>query len=108
MLYLYLIMDADIKKLLEQNLQITKNNNRMLRTMRRNAFYGTVIRILFFIIILGVPTYIYFTYLAPLFAGNSTQAFIVWRQLLHFLNIPIQTFHQILNGISSVSGSIKQ
>ncbi len=101
-------MDADIKKLLEQNLQIAKNNNRMLRMMRRNAFYGTVIRILFFIIILGIPTYVYFMYLTPLFSGNSTQAFTAWKQFLHFLNIPIQTFHQILNGISSVSGSIKQ
>ncbi len=101
-------MDADIRKLLEQNLQIAKNNNRMLRLMRRNAFYGTVIRILFFIIILGVPTYIYFTYITPFFSGNSIQALTAWKQLLHFLNIPVQTFHQILNGISSVSGSIKQ
>ncbi len=47
-------------------LQLTRENNRMLHAMRRNAFLGGIIKFIFYVLILIVaPLWVYSTYLAP-------------------------------------------
>jgi uncharacterized membrane protein YukC len=52
----------------EQELyELTRENNKMLHAMRRNAWLGGIVKIIFYILILVVaPLWIYSTYLAPL------------------------------------------
>jgi hypothetical protein len=56
-------MDSELKSLLEENLQISKENNKMLHKMRRAARWAFLWRILLWAIILGLPVYLYYLYL---------------------------------------------
>ena len=53
-------------KTLTELLRLTEDNNRMLHKMRRNAFWGGLIKfVLYAFIFVGFPLWIYATYLAP-------------------------------------------
>ena len=56
-------MDPDLQELY----RLERENNRMLRSLKRRSFWGGVFRIALFVIALGVPIWLYFTYLAPIF-----------------------------------------
>ncbi len=57
-------MDPDKQKL-DEIYRLERDNNRMLRSMRRNAFWGGLFKIILYLFVLGVPIWLYFTYLAP-------------------------------------------
>ena len=45
--------------------RITRENNKMLHAMRRNAFWGGVIKFIIYAAFLLVPIWVYTQYLAP-------------------------------------------
>ncbi len=101
-------MDEDLKTLLEDNLRIAKDNNRMLRAMRRAAFVGIIGRVIFWIFILGVPAYLYITYLSPLISSIVPQGVGAGQNpLLHLLGLPaISTLKQLLHSVASTTQGI--
>ena len=56
-------MDPDLQELY----RLERENNRMLRSLKRRSLWGGIFRIILFIIALGIPVWLYFTYLAPIF-----------------------------------------
>lgn len=54
-------VDPEIKKLLIKNLELAEENNKMLRSMRRQARFGTIFRVLYWLVIVGASlgAYIY-------------------------------------------------
>ncbi len=59
-------MEEDIKSLLKRNLELTEENNEMLHSMRRRAFWGGVLKFIWWVAILFVlPALAYYLYLAP-------------------------------------------
>ena len=62
----------ELRKLLEETLEVSKDNQRMLHAMRRNAWASFFIKIIFWIIVLVLPLYLYSSYLAPLLPGGSS------------------------------------
>lgn len=51
---------------LTELVRLTQENNRMLRAMRRNAFWGGLIKFILYVLVLVVaPLWLYSTYLAP-------------------------------------------
>jgi len=51
---------------LKELMRLTKENNRMLHKMRRNAFWGSIIKtVLYLVFFIGIPLWIYATYLSP-------------------------------------------
>jgi len=46
-------MDPELKKLSRENLELTKENNEILKKMYRGAVWGRVFRVLYFVVILG-------------------------------------------------------
>ena len=46
-------MDQNEKRILRETLEIAKENNEMLKKMRRGQFIGNVARIFYWVIILG-------------------------------------------------------
>lgn len=109
-------MDADLKTLVEENLRISKENNKMLRSMRRAAVFGFFIRIIFWLTILGVPVYLYVVYLAPVvssvFPNGSTNV----NPILKMLGIPsidvlrqsMQTISDFFNSVQSVANNVSK
>jgi hypothetical protein len=58
-------MDEDLKKLLEENLQINRENNKMLKSIKRHFIWQRIVSLFYFIIIVG-PIIVAFFYLPPL------------------------------------------
>jgi galactitol-specific phosphotransferase system IIC component len=84
------------EEMLRETYRLAQDNNRMLRSMRRNAFWGSLFRLIIYAAILLVPVWFYFTYLAPVVAemmqtveqirGTGAQAqaqFSSFQELLH-------------------------
>jgi hypothetical protein len=54
---------------MQELLQLTRENHKMLHAMRRNAWLTGIVKFIFYILILVVaPLWVYTTYLAPLVA----------------------------------------
>ena len=53
--------------MLQEMYRLTKENNKMLHKMRRNAFWGGLIKFLLYAaLFLALPFWLYATYLAPM------------------------------------------
>jgi hypothetical protein len=63
-------MDDLDRTQLEQVLKLTKENNHMLRSMRRNALLGGLFKLVFWAALIILPFWLYMQYLAPVV--NST------------------------------------
>jgi len=57
--------ERGLKEMVEETLEIARDNNRMLRKMRRNAFIGGILRLVWWAVIIGVPVYVYLTIFQP-------------------------------------------
>ncbi len=55
-----------LEALLQENLAFVKDNNRLLRLIRRDALLGMVAKVLLWLVLLGVPLFFLGTYLGPL------------------------------------------
>lgn len=66
--------DAHLEELLEENLELAKENNKLLKEMRRNAIIGLVARVVIWLVVLGVPIFFLSTYLGPILDALSGQA----------------------------------
>lgn len=58
-------MDDLDRTQLEQILKLTKDNNRMLHAMRRNAWLSGFFRVVLWAAFIIIPFYLYMQYLAP-------------------------------------------
>ena len=56
-------MDND--RLLQETYRLSLENNRLLHKMRRNAFWGGIIRTIVYAALLAAPIWFYLSYLAP-------------------------------------------
>ena len=65
--------DEESKRMLRQTLEISRENNKLLKKMRRTAIWGNVFRLIWWAILIGVPIYLYFTFLQPVFEGLNSQ-----------------------------------
>jgi hypothetical protein len=61
-------VDPEVKKLLQENLELAKQNNRMLRAIRRNGWVSFFWNITIWAILFIAPLYFYEQYVAPLVA----------------------------------------
>ena len=55
----------ELKELVKENIAATQENTRMLRRMRRGAFWGWVFYIIWWLVIGGVAGAVYYYYLQP-------------------------------------------
>lgn len=86
-------MDDEAKALLRRNLELTRENNKLLKKIRRNGVIANVMRLVWWAIIIGVPVFLYYYVLQPYldqlsatYQGLSTGVSDAQNTLL---NIPI-------------------
>lgn len=88
------ISNIEIKYLLEKNTELLKENNMLLRKMYRNSVWGFWFRILWYVVLLGLPFALYFYVLEPYFTamGASYSTFSAgmqeipgWKQFIQTL-----------------------
>jgi hypothetical protein len=71
--------DNELVTLMRRNLDITKENNQMLRRMRRQAAWGTFFRILWLAVVIGVPVFVYYYFLVPYYQ-NVSQSYSQFKE----------------------------
>ncbi len=57
--------EGKVEELLKRNLALAEDNNRMLHKMRRNAFFGGLLKMFWWAVIIGLPIFLYYLYLQP-------------------------------------------
>lgn len=62
---------AALRALLDENIAVTRENNRLLRLMRRDALIGFFVKLLIWLVVLGVPIFFISAYLLPIFDSLS-------------------------------------
>jgi len=65
--------NEESRRLLEENLKWSKENNRLLRKIRRAATYGLIIRTLWMAVLIGVPLALYVYILEPYYTGLRSE-----------------------------------
>ena len=65
-------MDPEIKRQLEEIHALAKDNHQMLRAIRRHQWYGLVTTVIFWLVILIAPLYLYSQYLQPFVSKFQT------------------------------------
>jgi Sec-independent protein secretion pathway component TatC len=64
-------MDPEMRELLEKNLALSEDNNRILRQLRRAQRFSLLWKIFYLLVFLGGAAYAY-TYLRPYYEGVVT------------------------------------
>lgn len=80
--------------------RLTRENNRMLHAMRRNAFLGGIIKLLIYAAMLIIPLWLYMQYLAPVV--NDMQ-----KMLLQVQGTGAQAQAQV-QGLQELLGGLQQ
>lgn len=62
-------MEPGEKDLLDKTFRLARENNRILKTMRRNAFVGGIIRLIIWVLLLGIPLLLYIQYIHPVLSN---------------------------------------
>ena len=53
------------ERMLRENLELARENNRLLKKIRRASILGGILKIIWWALILGLPVYLYFTFAQP-------------------------------------------
>jgi len=53
-------------KLLRETYELARQNNKMLRSMKRAAFWGFIFKLLLWALLLGVPIFLYLSFFQPI------------------------------------------
>jgi hypothetical protein len=73
---------TEIKYLLEKNTELLKENNLLLKKLHRHAVIGFWFRIVWYVVLIGLPFALYFYILEPYFTalGSSYEVFSAGMQ----------------------------
>lgn len=58
-------MNPEEREMLERTYRLSKENNEILRAMRRSAFVGGLFKLVLWAAMIGIPIWFYMVYLAP-------------------------------------------
>ena len=81
---------GELKRLLRENITLAQENNLLLKKLHRNALWTFWVRILWYVLLIGLPFVVYFFFLEPYFQAfgssieiftNGMQEIPGWKQL---------------------------
>ncbi len=61
-------MEPEEKEMLKKTLELAQENNKMLRSIRRGMFWGKIMRVVYWVIIIGAAIGVYY-YIEPYLNG---------------------------------------
>ena len=67
----------ELERLVRETRTLAEDNNRLLRLMRRDALIGTILKVIIWLVVLGVPIFFLSSYLGPIrksLSGNAETA----------------------------------
>ena len=79
--------EDEIKSLLRKNIELSEENNRMLRSIKRMTFWGGVMKYFWWVLILFIlPALVYYLYLQP------------------YVEDGVKTYKQLQSGVQQAQG----
>ncbi len=92
----------ELKELVEKNLEVTQETNRMVRIMRRNATWGWIFQIVWWLVVAGVTGAAYYYYVQP-YVMQIEHLYGISQQQTQNWNNQIGSFFKFLSqhGVSS-------
>jgi hypothetical protein len=90
---------SELQRLIIENTEILKQNNKILRKMYRNDIIGIWVKLIWFVLLVGLPFALYFYVLEPYFTamGSSYEVFSVGMQ-----EIPgLKQFHDFMESVKA-------
>jgi len=92
---------------LEEIFRLTRENNRMLHAMRRNAFLGGILKLAIYAAMVVIPLWLYLQYLAPVV--NDMQKMLVQVQGTGAqAQAQVQGLQQLLGGLQQYIPALQQ
>ena len=58
-------MDEELRTLMRRNLELSRENNKLLKKVRRNLLTANIMRLVWWAIIIGLPVILYYYVLQP-------------------------------------------
>ena len=89
-------MTPEERELLEATYELARKNNKLLKRMRRASFIGTIVKLIIYSAMLGVPVWMYFQFLQPILGD-----------LMHTLNQVQKIGGQVQNATHGVTGQVQ-
>ncbi len=80
--------DDELKRLVLQNIELTRENNRLLRKLRRAEITRTIFSVFYWLAIILIPLYIYYAYLGPYLADLRASYEEIKGQAEKMQNVP--------------------
>jgi hypothetical protein len=74
-------METDQEELLRHTYALAKENNTLLKKIRRGSFISFIFKILFWAAMLGLPLWIYFTFFKPV-VDQGLQTYMQVQQMV--------------------------
>ncbi len=90
---------AEMKAAIEKNRALIEDNNKLLKKMHRNAMFGVWLRVVWYVLLIGLPFALYFYVLEPYFTalGSSFDVFSAGMQ-----EIPgLKQFNEAFNNLNA-------
>jgi len=92
------MVDEEVKQLLRQNLELTQENNKLLKKARRARTWGVIFRVLWWAIILGLPFILYFYFLES-YVGDIVETYTGFKGGVDSVNQVNNNLPPILQGL---------
>ncbi len=86
--FMGLYTDMDLEDLVKENIKLTRENNKMLKRMRRSRILGTIFRILFFLLVSGALWFVYTNYVEEYYLDIKTMYQGIEEDVEKLKNIP--------------------
>ncbi len=67
------MLEKERDEYLEEIYEIVKENNKMLKAERRSRVYSRIFRLIWMIVVIAVPLWIYYKYLQPIMGDLQEQ-----------------------------------
>ena len=74
------MLEREREEYLEEIYELVKENNKLLRAQKRARIFSGLMRVLWFAIVIGVPIWLYYTYLQPV-VGNLQDSLLKLENL---------------------------
>ena len=99
----------DNDKKIDEIYNLVRSNNKMLRSIKRAAFWGAIFKIVLYVALLGIPVYLYFTIFQPILSevlNAYSQIQQAGEQIQGVTNtLPLDQLQGLLNNIPGVDFS---
>ena len=94
----------ELKELVEKNIAVTQDTNRMVRKMRRNATWALVFQVVWWLVVAGVTGAAYYYYVQP-YVMQIEHLYGVSQQQTQNWNNQIGSFFKFLSQQHSASSA---